>query len=334
MRWLISIGLLLFVFSCSSSEKKLASNRPVILDLPEGFPEINFPEDNQLTEARIDLGRRLFYDTRFSKDNTIACASCHMVNQAFTDKKPQAVGLEDRVGIRNSMTLANVVYGENFFMDGGVPSLELQVLAPIHDKNEMDHSILEVIKDLEKDEEIVKLSQIAYDRPVDSFVITRAIASFMRTMISGNSKYDQFIHGDTAIFSTQEKRGLAVFQENGCRNCHSGFNLSDGDFHNVGLYVEYADFGRERISYTEDDRGKFKTPTLRNIELTGPYMHDGSIPELKQVIDFFNSGGEIHANKDPRIKPLNLTRQQKDDLLAFLKTLTDEEFVSNVGFAP
>lgn len=334
MKWFIPISALVFIFACSSSDRQLVTNDAVVLDLPQGFPKIQFPEDNQLTEARIHLGRRLFYDTRFSKDNTIACASCHLVNQAFTDKNPISIGIEGRTGLRNSMTLANVAYGKRFFMDGGVPSLELQVLAPIHDENEMDHSILEIIKELEQDEEIVKLAAIAYDRPVDPFVITRSIASFMRTMISGNSRYDQYINGDSAVFNQQEVRGLAVFTDQNCTSCHSGFMLSDGDFHNIGLYEEYADKGRERISYTSNDNGKFKTPTLRNIALTGPYMHNGSIETLEEVIDFFISGGNEHINKSALVAPMALSNEEKADLLAFLETLTDEEFVSNVGFTP
>lgn len=334
MRYWVSIGLLLLVLSCATNESGWPTNDPVTLELPPGFPDIEFPEDNQLTEARIHLGRRLFYDTRLSKDNTIACATCHLVNEAFTDKNPISVGIDGRTGLRNAMTLANVAYQENFFMDGGVPTLELQVLAPIHDENEMDHSILEVIKELEQDEDMVRLAEIAYDRPVDSYVITRSIASFMRTIISGNSRYDAFIQGDISVFSEEEKRGYQVFQENNCAVCHSGFRLSDGEFHNIGLYEEYADMGRERISYTADDKGKFKTPTLRNIALTGPYMHDGSIETLEEVIDFFISGGHEHMNKNSLVAPLAVSEQQKRDLLAFLETLTDEEFISNVGFTP
>ncbi|MFZ6050889.1 cytochrome-c peroxidase [Halocola ammonii] len=306
------------------------------LEIPAGFPEPTIPEDNQLTSERVELGKHLFYDKRLSANNAISCASCHKQQLAFADSKPLSMGHNGREGFRNSPTLANVAYQETFMMDGGVSTLALQSLAPIHDEEEMGFNINEVVIKLNADSELKKKSKEAYGRDsLDAWVITRALASFQRILISGNSRYDQFEHqGRSYVLTKEEKRGMKLFfsEKTQCGSCHAGFNFSDGNFHNIGLYEKYEDPGRERISNKSEDYGKFKTPTLRNIELTAPYMHDGSLSTLEEVIEHFNNGGSNHKNQDSRVKPLNLSDEEQSELIAFLKTLTDEEFVTNRDF--
>lgn len=305
------------------------------LRVPEGFPMPDIPNDNPLTVEGIALGKKMFFDKRFSADQTISCASCHLSSAAFCDNSIVSTGVGGALGVRNSPTLANLAYGDHFFFEGGVPTLELQVLAPIHNPVEMDFKILDIIEILKQDEEMVELAKRAYDREIDSFVITRAIASYERTMISGNSRYDQYTYqGQENALTEEEKNGMELFfsDELKCAQCHVGFNFTNDGFYNIGLYEEYQDNGRERITHLEEDIGKFKVPTLRNVELTYPYMHDGSIATLEEVVDLLNTGGVDHPNKSEWITPLNLTEIEKGELVAFLKSLTDHEFINNNDF--
>jgi len=334
----VTIALIfLLVFSCKKSnnlsEEEL--DRLVSLELPDHFPPVVFPEDNALTEKRIELGRRLFYDTRLSRDNSLSCSSCHLQEAAFTDQLTVSEGIEGRLSHRNAPTLGNVAYQERLFAEGGVPNLEIQVLSPIGDPNEFDHDVNVIEADLQADPVLNSLSQMAYDRNIDMYAVTRALASFERTMITSNSKYDQFLTGK-ATLTAQEEMGRSLFfsSELNCGTCHSGHNFTDGNYYNIGLYEEYEDEGRFRISNDESDKGKMKTPSLRNVELTAPYMHNGSIETLEQVVEHFSSGGEDHINKSDLVVPLNLSTSEKSALLAFLTTLSDHEFINNPKFQP
>ena len=332
---LIAFGSAL-LWSCGIAPKDESENESFSLEIPTGFPQPEIPEENQLTEERIELGKHLFYDTRLSANNSVSCASCHKQRLAFADDKPLSTGHNGKEGFRNAPTLTNVAYQESFMMDGGVSSLALQSLAPIHDQEEMGFDINQVVVKLNADSELKKMSKKAYERDtLDAWVITRALASFQRILISGNSRYDQFEHqGKSDVLTEEEKRGMELFfsEKTQCSSCHSGFNFADRNFYNVGLYETYSDPGRERISNQSQDFGKFKTPTLRNIELTAPYMHDGSLSTLEKVVEHFNDGGTNHQNKDPRVKALNLSAAEQSELVAFLKTLTDEKFVTKQEF--
>jgi cytochrome c peroxidase len=290
--FLILIGISVILSNCTKQETEIVRiDRELKLDLPEGFPEPVIPDDNQLTETRVELGRILFFDTRLSRDMSVSCASCQVQDLAFADGNTKSIGIEGRIGDRNSPTLANSAYLDRLFLDGGVPSLELQVLAPIKNENEMDFDILEAIDRLSGDDEIQELSNIAYDRDIDPFVVTRAIASYERTMISGNSSFDKyFFQEDNTALNELELLGWELFNNDitHCSDCHSGFNFTNNSFENIGLYEVYSDPGRERISFDPGDNGKFRVPTLRNVERTGPYMHDGSLETLEEVVGFFN----------------------------------------------
>jgi cytochrome c peroxidase len=329
---------LIVCFSFSCEKEKLDDvliNKPYLLEYPAGFQSMKFPEGNELTTLRVALGKQLFFDKRLSRDSTVSCGSCHFQQHAFADFNQLSTGIDNREGFRNSPTLVNLGYHPYFFFDGGVPTLELQILAPIEDENEMDFSVPAVIDRLKNDAAIQELSQLAYGRSFDPFVLTRSIAAFERTLISGNSRFDQYYYqGKSSALNDSEKRGMELFFSNktNCSTCHSGFNFSNYDFTNIGLYEFYADSGRTRITIDPADRGKFKTPTLRNIAVTATYMHEGSLNTLEVVIEHFNSGGKNHPSKDTLIKPLNLTATEKTDLVNFLKALTDDEFLNNLKF--
>lgn len=308
---------------------------PYELVLPAGFPELVIPENNALTQTRVRLGKKLFYDPILSRDSSISCNTCHLQNHAFSDNKAISPGVEGRRGFRNAPTLANVAYLDLINKDGGVTKLGLQALVPIEDKDEMDLSIVKAAARLNKIDTYVQLSHQAYGKAPDAFVISRALASFQRTMISGNSRFDQFHYQDkTDILTEQEQLGKALFfsEETQCATCHEGFDFTNGVFENNGLYLEYKDQGRKRVTAKEEDRAKFRVPTLRNIALTAPYMHDGSLNTLEEVVTHYNSGGQAHVNKNEFIRPLNLTTEEQTDLVAFLKTLSDESFVNNPDF--
>ncbi len=306
---------------------------PFELQLPPGAPMPVFPADDPRSRASVELGKALFFDPRLSRDGSISCGSCHHPDRAFSDTAVLSLGVEGRLGMRNAPTLANVAYHTSFFRDGGVPTLERQIIAPIQDPVEMDHSLQQAAAAVRSDGNYQRLSKLAFGRELDTFVLTRAIASYERTLISGWSRYDRYTYrADQAALTEQEVRGLTLFNSAAlnCTACHNGFDLSDHSFQNIGQYMDYLDTGRERITLDPADNGKFKVPTLRNIALTGPYMHDGAMTSLEQVIDHFASGGLPHHNRSPEIANFALTESEKADLIAFFNSLTDERSIDQV----
>jgi cytochrome c peroxidase len=336
MRQWAFLGLIvLLILACR--ETKSSEDKAVKYKIPFGFETPFIPADNQPTSARLELGRRLFYDKRLSKNDNLSCGSCHVLSSAFTDGRRVSPGTNGSIGKRNSPTLANLAWYPYFMMEGGVPTLEVQSLSPIHDTIEMGINILELAGKLSSDKTIASLSLEAYSREIDPYVITRALACFQRSFMSGDSRYDRYlIDGKKFPLSESEERGRKLFfsEKTACAVCHSGYLFTDFDFYNIGLYDHYKDTGKERESYLPADSGKFKTPTLRNIELTAPYMHDGSMESLEEVMKHYNEGGKTHPSKDKSIRPLNLTDEQVKDLVAFMKTLTDWNFVQNKDLLP
>jgi len=306
-----------------------------VLHVPAGFPYPDIPMDNVLTKSRVALGRRLFYDPALSADSTRSCGSCHAAYLAFSDSTAVSLGIENRPGSRNSPSLSNVAYQKKLLREGGVPTLEMQILVPIQEHNEFDFNILLVAERLQKMPEYVVLAEKAYGRAPDAFVITRAIAAFERTLLSGDSPYDQYaFQGKSSVLSADEKRGLALFQGGrlNCSTCHAGFLFTNQDFTNNGLYENYPDSGRISLTGLEIDRAVFKVPSLRNVALTAPYMHNGSLPTLESVIDHYQTGGKPHPNKSNLLKPFSMNAQERADLLAFLRSLTDQTFITNPEF--
>jgi cytochrome c peroxidase len=276
------------------------------------------PEENPIIVDKIELGRRLFNDRRLSRDRTVACSSCHDPDHAFA--KPDAIspGVFGRRGRRNAPALINRGWGRSFFWDGRVATLEEQVLKPIGDPNEMDLSVAEA-------------SQRVAVAPQN---MSWALATYIRSIMSGNAPYDRYVNGDRAALSADAQAGLRVFRGKGnCTACHVGPNFTDERFHNTGIAWAgpspgaemaglFLDEGRAAISGKPEDRGAFKTPTLREIERSAPYMHDGSLGSLAEVVDYYDRGGNRHALLDPEVRPIGLTASEKHALIAFLRSLS------------
>ncbi len=332
---IIGVGLL-FLWACQKEQQTdLPGPEEPLLAVPPGFPLPNFPVDNELTAARFALGKRLFYDVIMSRDSTISCASCHAPNFAFSDSVAFSPGVGGLAGKRNAPSLANVAYHPYFTREGGVPTLEMQILVPIQEHNEFDFNILLIADRLKTDSMYTRMSREAYGRDPDFYVITRSIACFERSLISGQSPFDEFFfQGKTNALNASERRGKDLFfsEKTNCSNCHSGFNFSNYAFENNGLYVTYPDPGRFRLTEDTADIARFKVPTLRNLTVTAPFMHDGSFSSIEAVVDHYNSGGENHPHKSPLVRPLGLSNQEKSDLVAFLKSLTDSKFLKNPKF--
>lgn len=329
------IGLFFLCWSACTKEAAPSMPEGELFRVPPGFPAPEMPSDNALSAARVALGKRLFYDPVLSRDSSLSCGSCHKQQFAFADSLATSPGVDNRPGTRNSPSLANVAYQKRLLREGGVPTLEMQVLVPIQEHNEFDFNILEIADRLKSKPEYVDLAWEAYQRPPDAFVITRAISAFERTLVSGNAPFDQwFFQGKKSAVTETTKRGYQLFTSErlGCGQCHGGFLFTDQGFANNGLYEQYADSGRIRLTGLESDRAIFKVPSLRNIAVTAPYMHDGSLPTLDAVLDHYQTGGKAHPNKSPLLKPFSLSGQERNDLLSFLHSLTDESFLQNDAF--
>ncbi len=350
----IFLGLLLPIvlasWGCTSGQPTQGAGSfpigtPVEIEAPLGLPPVLIPAGNPPTVETISLGRRLYYDPMLSVDDTVACASCHHPDFGFTDGKPVSEGVNGQKGGRNAPTVFNVAYFTTQFWDGRAPNLEKQAEGPVQNPIEMAHTLEGVEQKLSVDasyradfEEAFGPGPITYEK------VEKAIASFERTVISGNSPFDRYFYsGDETTLSEAAKRGLEIFrnpQKGNCTACHPIGLFTDNQFHNIGVGVddqgELTDVGRYEVSKNEADRGAFKTPSLRNIALTAPYMHDGGLKTLKEVVDFYIGGGNSNPHLDPQLKVLTPTTETGEvnwsgaDLEAFLEALTGE-LPSNVG---
>ena len=300
--------------------------------IPAHFPKINYPIDNYYTFARWSLGKKLFYEKALSRTNEVSCGSCHQLAFSMADNEITSKGVEKRLNARNTPSLANIAYHPYFTREGGVPTLEMQALVPIQEHNEFDFNIVEIEARLKSNQGYQQMSNAAYDRPLDYYVIIRALANFQRSLLSGNALYDRYKNGQASL-NTSQLNGLNLFLgKANCIACHAGFNFTNYAFQNKGLYQNYKDIGRMRLTNNAFDLGKFKVPSLRNASVTAPYMHDGSMPNLFKVVEHYNNGGQPHPNKSTFIKPLGLSEKEINDLVQFLETLTDYEFLQNKKF--
>ena len=338
MRIILILTSVVLLFGCQKDVEieEEAPRFPRLMEIPEGFAEIEHPEGNEFTYERWALGKELFFDPVLSADSSISCASCHSPALGFSDDKEFSFGVEERIGTRNSSPLANLAYHPYFTREGGIPTLEMQVLVPIQEHNEFDFNIVLIAERLKQIPRYVEQAQKTYGREPDAFVITRSLSCFERSLISGGSRYDQYqFQDDNQALTIQERRGMDLFfsEKTSCSECHSGFNFTDYSFQNNGLYETYADEGRYRLTGEEADKAVFKVPSLRNVSVTAPYMHDGHMQSLEEVIEHYNSGGKLHSNRSDKLRPLLLTMQEKADLVAFLHSLTDETFISNPLFS-
>ncbi|MCO6495960.1 MAG: cytochrome-c peroxidase [Bacteroidetes bacterium] len=336
--------LFLFVISCKKEKTQEQSTEykptPYTIQIPAGFPKIDIPSDNPMTVEGIALGRKLFYDPILSKDNTVSCASCHKQENGFTDPARFSAGVDGKIGTIQSMTIINPGWNIAYFWNGRAKSLEEQVLGPITNPVEMNSTWEDVIAKLKAIPEYRNDFKKAFGTDkIDSTLVTKAIAQFERTLISGNSKFEQWNLGKVQFTDTEYEGYNIFFSEIGdCFHCHGNLLFQNLEFANNGLDLN-PDNGLYDVTKNLKDKGKFKIPTLRNIELSAPYMHDGRFNTLEEVVDFYSSGVQHNS---PNISPLmefsesggvHLSSEQKVALIAFLKTLTDQEFVTNPKFA-
>lgn len=304
---------------------------------PLGLPPVPIPADNPATADTIALGRKLFYDTRLSKDNSLACASCHKPESDFADGAKISKGVGGVVGVRNAPTILNAAYEPLQFWDGRAISLEQQAASPIADPLEMNQPHGIFLSKLAMDPDYKTLLTKSFGSPdITLGRVEKALASFERTVLSGNSAFDRYQYrGDQSALTPAQVRGLALFinpQKGNCAACHTlgpQFALfTDGKFHNTGVGVgddgAFADVGRYHETKVETDKGAFKTPTLRNVANTAPYMHDGSLQTLRQVVDFYAGGGNSNPYLDKEMKTIHLDGQERGDLVEFLKSVTGE----------
>lgn len=322
----------------SSMEPAKPIGAPVSIAAPLGLPPVPIPADNPPTAETIALGRKLYYDPILSVDDTVACATCHTPDLGFSDGKQFSEGVKGQTGGRNAPTVFNVAYFTTQFWDGRSPSLEKQAEGPVQNPIEMAHTLEGVEKKLMADsgyrsefEKAFGPGRITYE------MVEKAIASFERTVVSGNSPFDRYFYGgDQEALSESAHRGLEVFRDpekGNCTACHTIDEtyalFTDNEFHNLGVDLDsqggLKDMGRYEVTRNVDDQGAFKTPSLRNVALTAPYMHDGSLKTLQDVIDFYVGGGSSNLWLDEEMKALDfLTFPERADLLAFLESLTGE----------
>ena len=340
---------LLVASGCAKAPEPLWDTAPYTLDFG-GLPEPELPADNPLTEQGVKLGRMLFYETRLSGDNSMACASCHKQENAFTDTNRFSTGIDGLDGHRQAMSAVNMLWNTNgYFWDGRAQKLRDQSIIPIQDVLEMNETMENVVEKLEQDTLYIHQFFRAFgSEDISSYRISLALEQFMNSIVSYRSKYDLFLDGE-ATFTEEEELGMELFFEEynpyfpetsgaDCGHCHGGKNFSSQEYMNNGLDSIYNDDGRYDVTGLESDRGAMKVTTLRNIELTPPYMHDGRFNTLEEVIDHYNEGLRNNASLNPALAMtmgtgLMLNDTDKSALIAFLKTLTDTSLIQDSRYA-
>ncbi len=336
--------LLLFFWSCNSRK----TPTPYAISTPPGFVDMVIPADNPTTVEGIALGRQLFFDPILSLDSTISCGSCHRPELAFTDGMALSLGIRRRRGKRSAPSLLNIGFNyKEMFWDGRSPSLEDQALHPLQDPLEMGEDLGLLEERLRSNINYQAGFQAAFpDQEITIENTAKALAQFQRTLISADSKYDRVERGEEE-FTTSEKRGWTIFFDAGypdvpmaeCNHCHMDPLFTNLDFANNGLdssatLLDFPDPGLGGITKNKYDNGKFRVPTLRNIMLTDPFMHDGRMRKIEEVLAHYNSGGAYAENVDPNVRTLHLSDEDQADLLAFLHTLTDSTALTNPNFYP
>lgn len=328
---LLSLGLGIVLFGIFAFSKNYFT--PIYFEIPKGFPKPVYDfSKNPLTEEGFQLGRNLFYDPILSKDNTISCASCHLQQTGFAHVDHDlSHGIEGKIGTRNSLSLQNLAWTKNFMYDGGINNLEVQALTPISSEIEMHETLQNVVEKLQKTEKYRNLFQKAFGtQKITGQFTLKALSQFVVQLVSANSKYDKVTRGEEK-FTEMEQKGYELFKIN-CASCHKEPLFTSETFENNGLPIDSTlnDFGRIKITQNPKDNLKFKVPTLRNIQFTFPYMHDGRFKTLNDVVKHYNSGIVKSETLAMQLQqPMNLTDNQRTEIIAFLKTLTDTEFLFN-----
>lgn len=334
---------MVFLISCSSDDSDNYQNIPIDYQVPSNFPPLAYNMvNNPLTEKGFELGKKIFYDGRLASDGVISCGFCHIQEDAFTHHGHMfSHGVGDGIGTRNAPPIQNMAYQTQFFWDGAADHIELLSMAPISNELEMNGNIIDIIAMMKNDSEYKKLYKQAFeDGEINSENMLKALAQFMTMLTSSNSRFDKYRRNETGgTLTSEELAGYALFNQK-CASCHATDLFTDNSFRNNGLLINPSinDVGRYRLSELEQDKYKFKVPSLRNIEKTAPYMHDGRFYTLEAVLNHYSSGVFNTQNLDASLNnsgtlgiPLSAT--EKIQLIAFLKTLTDTEFLTNPKFA-
>ena len=358
MKKITFFALFVVIFACCKGQKEDPNDLSLIpytpqsfaLTAPKDWGEANTPADNPMTVEGIELGRRLFYDPIFSKDSTISCAHCHNISGSFTDNKAVSDGIQGRTGHRSSMALVNLAYNpKSFFWDGRAKTLEDQALLPVEDHAEMDENWGNVVRKLQRHADYTvrfrKAFGIGKKTEITKDLAIKAFAQFERSIISKDSRFDKFLAGKIEL-TDDEQFGYEMFDNKTptlpdaqCGHCHASLNqqLTANQFLNNGLQEantldNFKDLGFGGVSKIKNDNGRMRVTSLRNIALSAPYMHDGSLKTLEEVVEHYKSGGKYSPNKDPLIQQIKLNTVQTKQLLAFLKTLTDSTFLKNEAY--
>ena len=358
----IIIAFILFIIACGDDKPDVPTvntedlsaityaPQTVTLKKPQGFPQMDIPAENPLTTEGVELGRRLFYDPILSRDSAMSCSTCHLPSGSFTDNKALSEGVDGIKGVRSAMSLENIGFVTGgLFWDGRVKTLEEQALLPVEDPVEMHHIWEKVEEKLRGHSDYPSRFRKAFGiktkSEINKTLVVRALAQFERTLISGNSKVDKILRRET-VFTDEEFEGFLLFvnddpkKDAQCGHCHVPPFYGSNEFLNNGLdsvktLNDFKDKGFGKVTGKLFDNGKFRTPTLRNIEFSAPYMHDGRFKTLEEVMNHYASGGHLADNISPfipQIKEIKMTQKQKNEIIAFLKTLSDTTFLSNPAF--
>ncbi|MED5580319.1 MAG: cytochrome c peroxidase [Nitrospinota bacterium] len=322
--------LFILLSFCFLKEIVFSEGNEIIPETPLGLDDVPIPEKNIITRDKYELGKMLFFEKRLSLDSTVSCASCHNPKYGFSNNRQYGIGIGGKLGNKNVPTIINAAYNDFQFWNGRVRSLEEQAKSPLLKKTEMGANLIEVLKFLKKTLKYKNKFEIAFGKiPITLELIVSAIASYERTILSGSSPFDYWKYaGKKTAISKEAKTGFVIFKKKGkCVKCHLVDEFSapftDNQFHNLGIGLDKGkrEIGRQAVTGKKFDMGKFKTPTLRNISQTAPYMHDGRFKTLREVIDFYVQGGIKNPNLDPDIGKINLTEKEKLNLEIFLRTL-------------
>lgn len=334
---MIRIASLLWVLVLALLAFRGKDNEILIQNIPKGWPEPVYDfSKHPISKEGFELGKKLFHDPGISRDGTISCASCHSQFNAFTHvDHPVSHGIDDRVGKRNSPVLINLAWGKNFHWDGGVLNLQMQPLNPITNRDEMDNTLENVLYYLKQSEEYrAQFKDVYGDSEITSARFLKAIEQYVVSLISANSKYDKYMNGEIS-FTKQETKGLKLFRKH-CSSCHPEPLFTTNGFGNNGIQMDTIDYGKYEVSQVDGDKYQFKIPTLRNIAYSFPYMHNGSMAKLQDVIEHYatlTSKPSSYLSAELK-NGIALSEKEKKDLLAFLYTLTDKEFLFNRDFMP
>ena len=347
MRLSFFLLLSLFLVSCSEEDtdngyEAIVENDTLSIEIPDYFPEVTYNfEANPPTEKGFELGKKLFYDGKLSSDGVVSCGFCHIQDFSFTHHTHiVSHGVNGALGTRNAQPLQNMIFMNEFTWDGAAESLDAQPIIPITAEVEMNESFSNIIDKLQADEEYPQLFAEAFENgEVNTDNMLKAISQFLVMMVSADSKYDKILKNEGSQFTAEEEAGKVLFDQK-CATCHAGVLFTDQSYRNNGLPIdpEYDDEGRSRVTGLQADKYKFKVPSLRNIQITYPYMHDGRFQTLAQVLDHYDSGMVVTENLDPVFQQnenlgISLTEDEKQKIIAFLETLTDDNFLLDDRFA-